>query len=189
MGLRGLRLAVPESRAQLWSQSQLLESAWNIGDPSSIPGSGRSPGEGIGYLHQYSWASLVTQSVKNPPAMQEPGFNPWVGKIPQRRARQPTPVLLPGGSPWTEKPGRLQSIGSQRVSMTERLSTDARWNTGPHHMAKVGTDYYWKRNGNLLDTQSNSYHSPQRSLQGYAPLPADDNHQIVTVLLQITVFS
>ena len=36
-----------------------------------IPGSGRSPGEGIGYPLQYSWASLVAQVVKNPPAMQE----------------------------------------------------------------------------------------------------------------------
>ena len=37
----------------------------------SIPGSGRSPGEGIGYPLQYSWASLVAQLVKNPPAMRE----------------------------------------------------------------------------------------------------------------------
>jgi len=45
------------------------ESACNAGDPSSIPGSRRSPGEGIGYPLQYSWASLVAQLVKNPPAM------------------------------------------------------------------------------------------------------------------------
>ena len=43
------------------------------------------------------------------------GFHPWVGKIPWRRAWQPTPVLLPGESPWTEKPGGLQSMGLQRV--------------------------------------------------------------------------
>ena len=36
-----------------------------------ISGSGRSPGEGIGYLLEYSWASLVAQTVKNLPAMQE----------------------------------------------------------------------------------------------------------------------
>ena len=41
-------------------------------------------------------------------------FNPWVGKIPWRRA-QPTPVLLPGKSPCTEEPGRLQSIVLHRV--------------------------------------------------------------------------
>ena len=47
------------------------ESACNAGDPGSIPGSGRYPGEGIGYSLQYSWASLVTQLVKNLPAMRE----------------------------------------------------------------------------------------------------------------------
>jgi len=47
------------------------ESACNAGDPSLIPGSGTSAGEGIGYPLQYSWASLVAQLVKNPPAMRE----------------------------------------------------------------------------------------------------------------------
>ena len=47
------------------------ESTCNPGDPSLIPGSGRSTREGIGYPLQYSWASLVAQLVKNLPAMQE----------------------------------------------------------------------------------------------------------------------
>ena len=47
------------------------ESAYNAGDPGSIPGSGRSAGEGIGYPLQYPWASFVAQLVKNPPAMRE----------------------------------------------------------------------------------------------------------------------
>ena len=47
------------------------ESACNAGDPGSIPGLGRSARKGIGYLLQYSWASLMAQLVKNPPAMQE----------------------------------------------------------------------------------------------------------------------
>ena len=51
--------------------------ACNAGDPDSIPGLGRSPGEGTGYPLQYSWASLVAQLVKNPPAMWET----WVGYI------------------------------------------------------------------------------------------------------------
>ena len=50
------------------------ESAFSAGDLGSIPGSGRSPGEGKG-----------------------------------------NPVFLPGESPWTEEPGGLQSMGSQRV--------------------------------------------------------------------------
>ena len=47
------------------------ESACNSGNPSLIPGSGRSAGEGIGYPLQYSWASLVAQLVKNLPAIWE----------------------------------------------------------------------------------------------------------------------
>ena len=62
-------------------------------------------------------ASLVAQTVKNPWKNQcgRPRLSPWVGKIPWRRAWQPTPVFLPGESPWTEKPGGLQSMGLQRV--------------------------------------------------------------------------
>ena len=47
------------------------ESACNVGDPGSIPGSGRPARERICYPLQYSWASLVAELVKNPPAMQE----------------------------------------------------------------------------------------------------------------------
>ena len=47
------------------------ESTCNAGDPGSIPGSGRSAGEGIGYPLQYSWASLVAQLVKNLPTIWE----------------------------------------------------------------------------------------------------------------------
>ena len=49
------------------------ESACSAGDPGSIPGSGRSPGEGIGYPLHYSRASLVAQLVKNLPAVRETG--------------------------------------------------------------------------------------------------------------------
>ena len=72
------------------------ESNCSTGDPGSIPGSGRSLREGIGYPLQHSWASLVAQAVKNLPAIQRPGFDPWVGKISWRRERLPTPVFFPG---------------------------------------------------------------------------------------------
>ena len=49
----------------------------NARDLGSVPGSGRSAGEGIGYQLQYSWASLVAQLVKNLPAKQET----WVGSL------------------------------------------------------------------------------------------------------------
>ena len=47
------------------------ESVCNEGDPGLIPGLGRPPGEGKGYPLQYSWASLMAPTVKNPPTMQE----------------------------------------------------------------------------------------------------------------------
>ena len=47
------------------------ESTCNAGDPGSIPGSGRSAEEGIGYPLWYSWASLGAQLVKNPPVIKE----------------------------------------------------------------------------------------------------------------------
>ena len=83
------------------------ESACNARDPSSIPGSGRSAGEGIGYPLQYSWASLAAQLVKNFPAMWET----WVQKISWRRERLPTSVFWPGEcyglySPWGHRVGQ-----------------------------------------------------------------------------------
>ena len=47
------------------------EFACIAGDPGSTPGSRRSPGKGMGYPLQYSWTSLVAQSTKNLPAMEE----------------------------------------------------------------------------------------------------------------------
>ena len=52
------------------------ESSRNEGDLGSIPGLGRSAGEGIGYPLQYSWVSLVAQLVKNAPAMRETWVRP-----------------------------------------------------------------------------------------------------------------
>ena len=49
-------------------------------------------------------------------------FDPWVGKIPWRRAWQPTPVFLPGKSHGQRKLGRLQSIGSQKVRHDQSLT-------------------------------------------------------------------
>ena len=64
------------------------ECACNAGDPNLIPGSGRSPGEGIGYLLQYSWTSPVTQTVKNLPAMQETWVQSlhWEDPLEKRKA-------------------------------------------------------------------------------------------------------
>ena len=91
------------------------EHTCNTGDPGSSPGLGRSPGEGTGYPLQYSWASLVAQMVRIHLQCRRPGIDPWVGKIPWRTTCQSILVFLPGESSWTEEPGRLQSMWSQRV--------------------------------------------------------------------------
>ena len=64
------------------------------------------------YLYRASYAVLV---VKNQPANAGDIRDRWVRKIPWRRTWQPTPVFLLGESPWTEEPGRLQSIVLQKV--------------------------------------------------------------------------
>ena len=87
----------------------------NAGDPGSILGSGSSPGEGIGYLLQFSWASLVAQMVGIHLECGRPGFSPWLGRSPG--GGQPTRVFLPGDAPWTEKPGRLR--GLKELDVTE----------------------------------------------------------------------
>ena len=46
-----------------------------------------------------------------------PRFDPWVRKVPWRRKCQPTPVFLPGESPWTEKPGGLESVRVAKSQM------------------------------------------------------------------------
>ena len=78
------------------SSSAGEESAYNAGDPGSILGLGRFPGERIGYPLQYSWVSLMAQMVKNLPAVQETWVRSLGWKIPWRRAWQSAPVFLPG---------------------------------------------------------------------------------------------
>ena len=91
------------------------ESACNAGDPSSIPGSGRSPGEGIGYPIQYSWGSLVAQMVKNLPAMWETWVRSLGWKDPLEKEMATHSSIIAWKISWTEEPGELQSLGSQRV--------------------------------------------------------------------------
>ena len=90
-----LLIVLPHSEWVVPAGSDGKESTCKAGDPGSIPGSGRSAGERIGYPFQYSLASLLAQSVKNPLQYGRPGFDPWVGKIPGRRERLHTPVFWP----------------------------------------------------------------------------------------------
>ena len=77
------------------------ESACDARDPGSIPGSGRSAGEGIGYLLQYSWASLVAQLVKNPPAMQETWVRSLGWEDPLEKGKATHSSILAWRIPWT----------------------------------------------------------------------------------------
>ena len=76
------------------------ESPCSVGDLGSTPGLGRFPGEGIGYPLQYSWASLVAQLVKNPPAMWEI----WVPSLgwenPLEKGKATHSSILARRSPW-----------------------------------------------------------------------------------------
>ena len=78
------------------------ESACNTGDPGSIPSLGRSPGEGIGYPLQYSWASLVAQLVKNPPATQEIWVRSLGWKDPLEKGKATHSSILAWRIPQTE---------------------------------------------------------------------------------------
>ena len=77
------------------------DSACNAGDPSSIPGSERSSGEGIGYPLQYSWASLVAQLVKNLPAMRETWVRSLGWEDPLEEGKATHSSILAWRIPWT----------------------------------------------------------------------------------------
>ena len=77
------------------------ESACNAGDPGSIPGSGRSAGEGIGYPLQYSWASLVAQLVKNLLAMRDTWLQSLGWEDPLEKGKAPQSNILAWRIPWT----------------------------------------------------------------------------------------
>src|SRR5574342_136210 len=75
--------------------------ACNAGDPGSFPGSGRSTGEGIGCPLQYSWASLVDQLVKNPPAMWETWVQSLGWEDPLEKGKATHSSILARRIPWT----------------------------------------------------------------------------------------
>ena len=66
-----------------------------------IPGLGRSAREGLGYPFQYSWASLVAQQVKNPPAMWETWVQSLGWKDPLGKGTASHSSVLAWRIPWT----------------------------------------------------------------------------------------
>ena len=77
------------------------ESTCNAGDAGSIPGLGRSPGEGIGYPLQYSCASLVAQLVKNPSAMWETWVPSLSWEDPLEKEKATHSSVLAWRIPWS----------------------------------------------------------------------------------------
>ena len=95
------------------------EYACNAEDPSSVPGSGRSTGEGIGYPLQYSWASLVAQLVKNLPAMWETWVLSLGWEDPLEKGKAIHSGILAWRIPWTV----YNPWGRKESDTTERLFT------------------------------------------------------------------
>ena len=107
----------------LWSLRKNLRDFWGFpgslagkgfacsaGDPGLIPGSGRSPGVGVGYPLQYSWASHVTLAVKNPQEMWETWVRSLGWEDPLETGKAAHSSIRAWRIPWTEN-----SMGSQRV--------------------------------------------------------------------------
>ena len=90
------------------------ESTCNAEDPGLIPGLRRSPGEGMGYLLHYSWTSLVAQTIKNLPAIQETWVQSLGWEDPLEKGMATHFSILVWRTPWTEKPSGLQSSGLPR---------------------------------------------------------------------------
>ena len=109
------------------------ESACNVEDPGLIPGSGRSPGDGIDYPLQDSWAFLVAETVKNLPAMQETWVLSLGWEDPLEEGMATYSSTLAWRIPWTEEPGGLQSMELQKSWIWQSdTHTHTHTHTNPH---------------------------------------------------------
>ena len=107
--IRTQRLISPFFRNSMGFQSSVgfpdssvgKESTCSAGDPGSIPGSGRSAGEGVGYPFQYCWASLVAQLVKNPPAVREAWVQSLGWEDPLEKGKAAHSSILVWRVPWS----------------------------------------------------------------------------------------
>ena len=95
------------------------DTACNAWEPGSIPGPGRSSGEGIGYPLQYSWAPLVSQLVKNLPAMKET----WVQSLGREdyleKGKATHSSILAWRISWTRK----ESDTTEQLSLSHAASS------------------------------------------------------------------
>ena len=113
----------------------------------------------------YSYCTfLVAQLVKNPPASGRPGFNPWVGKIPWRRERLPTPVFWPREFHGLYKSMALQ-IWASLVAQTVKY-LPAAWETRFDPWVRKIT---WRRKCQPIPVLLPEKSHGQRSLKCYSP--------------------
>ena len=89
------------------------------GFPGSIPGLGRSAGEGIGYPLQYSWASLLIQMVKNLPAMREIWVRSLGWEDPLEKGTATHANILACKVPCTEELAGYSPWGCKELDTTE----------------------------------------------------------------------
>ena len=95
------------------------ESTGSAGDPGSVPGLGRSPGEEIGYPLQCSWASLVARLTKNLPTMRESLVRSLGWEDPLEKEMVTHSSILAWRIPWTEEPGSPR--GRKELDTTEQF--------------------------------------------------------------------
>ena len=98
------------------SSSVGQESTCNAGDPGSIPGSGRSAGEGIGYPFQYSWVSPVAHLVKNLPVMRKTWVRSLGWEDPLEKEKAIHSSILAWRIPWT-----VHGIAKSRTQLSLSL--------------------------------------------------------------------
>ena len=95
---------------------------------------------GFGFIVEPYEASLVAQAVKNLSAMQETWVKSWVWEDPLEKGMATHSNFLAWRIPWTEEPGRLQSIGSQKLDNTEHTHMQNKQTNkmGEHRLDSLG---------------------------------------------------
>ena len=98
--------------------------------PGSVPESGSSPGEGIGYPLWHSWAFLVAQTVKNLATTRETWVRSLGWEDPLEEGMATHSSIITWRIPWTEEPGGLQPMGLHRVGHDWATKHSTAWHSG-----------------------------------------------------------
>ena len=121
-----IQLSISHDVFSIWGfpcSSGGKESAFNGGDPGLIPGFGSFPGEGRGYPLQYYWTSLVAQTLKNPPAMQENWVLSLCWEDPMEVGMATHSSIFAWRIPMDRGPWLATVYGVTELDMTEWLNT------------------------------------------------------------------